>query len=307
MEDYPQNLRELESRFGTEDACRRYLEWLRWPKGAECLRCGARWSWRTGRGLWMCRACGHQSSVAAGTIFQDSRMGLVSWFRAVWWVCAQKNGVSAASLQRILGFRSYQTAWAWLHKLRRAMVRPDRDRLAGKVEVDDCYLGGPKKGRMGRGAKGKTLIAVAAEADGRRLGRIRLARIPDVSWSSLRGFIQANVEPRSHIVTDDFAWYSPLRRLGYRHTRIPRVRVGKERALPRVHLAVSLLQRWLLGTHHGRYEPDQLDYYLDEFVFRFNRRTSRSRGKLFLRLLQNAVRVAPAPYQSLVASGDHNR
>jgi transposase-like protein len=220
----------------------------------------------------------------------------------MWCVASQRTGTSARALQQSLGLGSYQTAWAWLHKLRRAMVRPDRDRLAGRVEVDETYVGGAEAGLAGRGALKKALIVVAVEEEGRRMGRIRLRRVPDASADSLQGFIDEVVKPGSVVHTDGWLGYDRVKSHGYRH-RITFLADHAEPAsalLPRVHLVVSLLKRWLLGTHQGAVTPAHLDYYLDEFTFRFNRRRSRHRGKLFYRLAQQAVSVQPAPYRHLV-------
>lgn len=304
VEDYPRTLAEFERRFASEEACRLYLAQLRWPDGFRCPRCRGQKAWpaRAGR-LWHCAACAHQSSVIAGTIFQDTRTPLTTWFRAMWWVTNQKTGVSALGLQRLLGLRSYKTAWAWLHKLRRAMVRPGRDRLTGYVEVDEAYVGGVHPGRRGRQTETKALVIVAVELeDRRRLGRIRLRRIPDASAESLMAFVQDVVEPRSRVHTDGWPGYDGLRRHGYKHqlTFLQGQAKTPSQLLPHVHRVVSLLKRWLLGTHHGAATHEHLDYYLDEFTFRFNRRRSGSRGKLFYRLAQQAVAVDPAPYESLV-------
>jgi len=222
------------------------------------------------------------------------------WFRALWYVTSQKNGVSALGVQRVLGLGCYQTAWAWLHKLRRAMVRPGRDRLSGIVEVDETYWGGPEEGVTGRETYDKALIAVAAQMDGKGIGRIRLRRIPDASRASLHGFISGSIEPGSVVHTDGWEAYGEL--AGYRHevTVIRKQAKAASELLPRVHRVASLLKRWLLGTHQGAVGRDHLDYYLDEFTFRFNRRTSASRGKLFYRLLQQAVQIGPQPYRTLV-------
>jgi transposase-like protein len=224
----------------------------------------------------------------------------------MWWVAAQKNGASALGLQRVLGLRSYRTAWTWLHKLRRAMVRPGRDRLAGTVEIDETYLGGVEKGVRGRQVEAKTLIVVAAQEDGGRIGRIRLRQIADASAASLIPFVQHSVEPGSVIHTDGWLGYEPLEKNGYRHSVT--VLRGRERSpselMPRVHRVVSLLKRWLLGTHQGAVSHKHLDYYLDEFTFRFNRRRSRSRGKLFFRLVQQAVNIEPVPYARIVRGKD---
>ena len=301
--DFPRDLGEFDRRFATDEACRQYLAEVRWAHGFRCPRCGGLKAWpaRAGR-LWHCAACGHQTSVTAGTIFQDTRTPLTTWFRAMWWVTNQKTGVSALGLQRALGLRSYKTAWAWLHKLRRAMVRPHRDRLRGAVEVDEAYVGGVHPGRPGRQTETKALVAVAVEMEGRRLGRIRLRRLVDASARSLMPFVQEAVDAGSRVHTDGWVGYEPLRRHGYKHrvTFLEGQARSPSQLLPHVHQVVSLLKRWLLGTHHGAATHEHLEYYLDEFTFRFNRRRSRSRGQLFFRLVEQAVAVRPAPYESLV-------
>jgi len=298
MEDYPRTLQELEARFSTEEACRQYLFVLRWPGGFVCPTCGAGHAWAMKRGLWLCAGCRHQTSVMAGTIFQDTHKPLTLWFRAMWYVTTQKNGVSALGLQRVLGLGSYKTAWALLHKLRRAMVRPGRDRLHGVVEVDETYWGGEEKGVVGRLTQDKALIVVAAEEDGAKIGRIRLRRIPDLTKDSLHGFIGDFVDPGSTIRTDGLSAYPGLE--GYAHDRqVQRRQPEGEHLLPRVHRVVSLLKRWMMGTHQGAIAQDYLDYYLDEFTFRFNRRTSKSRGKVFYRLAEQAVQVDPVPFKTL--------
>ncbi len=301
MEDYPRNLLEFDDRFSTDEACRAYLAELRWPSGFRCPRCGGSRTWNV-RGVWFeCAGCHHQTSVTAGTIFQGTRKPLRLWFHAMWYVTSQKNGASALGLQRILGLGSYLTAWSWLHKLRRAMVRPGRDRLAGAVEVDETYLGGLEEGVVGRQTADKALIAVAAQEDGERIGRIRLQHIPDASSSSLHPFVLAAVAPGSIVRTDGWRGYSGLKKLGYKHkvTVLTRRKAKAHELLPRVHLVVSLLKRWIMGTHQGAISHEHLGYYLDEFTFRFNRRTSASRGKLFYRLVQQAVLTEPTPYSEL--------
>ena len=205
-------------------------------------------------------------------------------------------------LQRILGLRSYVTAWTWLHKLRRAMVRPGRDRLGGRVEVDETYLGGLEEGVRGRRTEIKALVGVACEEDGKGTGRIRLRQIRDASAASLQAFVAEAIQPGSVVHTDGWEGYTGLEMRGYTHevTVLKRHQQSAVELLPRVHLVTSLLKRWLVGTHQGAVSLRHLDYYLDEFTFRFNRRKSRSRGKLFYRLLQQAVAVGPAPYKELV-------
>ncbi len=226
---------------------------------------------------------------------------------------SQKNGVSALGLQRVLGLGSYKTAWSWLHKLRRAMVRPGRDRLSGRVEVDETYWGSPEEGVRGRQTYTKSLIAIAAQEDGRGTGRLRMRRVRDASAESLMPFAEEAIERGSTVHTDGWLGYEPLQKRGYRH-EVTFLDEGPESAsklLPRVHRVALLLKRWLLGTHQGAVNPEHLDYYLDEFTFRFNRRNSRSRGKLFYRLVQQAVAIDPVPYKSIIggtenaASVDH--
>jgi transposase-like protein len=302
MEDYPRTLMELEQRFSSEAACREYLETLRWPQGFICPRCKAREYWTGSRSRKICIGCGYQATVMAGTIFERTRMPLRLWFRAIWWITSQKNGVSALGLQRVLGLGCYRTAWICLHKLRYAMVRPGRDKLSGQVEVDETYLGGLEEGVIGRKIEKKALIAVGAEENGKGIGRIRMCRVKDASAASLHPFTVNNIESGSVIHTDGWEGYSGLDKQGYLH-KVTRLRGKKESAselLPRVHRVISLLKRWLMGTHQGAISHEYLDYYLDEFTFRFNRRNSRHRGKLFYRLLQQAVCVEPMTHGQLV-------
>jgi transposase-like protein len=302
MEDYPRTLTEFEARFSTEDACRRYLYQLRWPEGFVCARCTGRDAWMTERDLVVCATCGYHASVTAGTIFENTHKPLMLWFRAIWWMTSLKTGASALGLQRVLGLGSYKTAWTWLHKLRRAMVRPGRDRLSGRVEVDETYLGAKEKGLRGRKTEKKALIVVAAQEDGRRIGRIRMRRIQDASARSLEPFIEESIEPGTVVHTDGWEGYAGLEKKGYPHevTILARRKESASELLPRVHRVVGLLKTWLAGTLHGAVSHEHLDYYLDEFTFRFNRRTSRSRGKLFYRMVQQAVQVDPVPYQAIV-------
>lgn len=305
-EDYPLNQSDFEVRFSTEEACRAYLFRLRWPEGFECPRCAGKVGWTTQRGLVVCTACQHHSSLTAGTIFQDTRKPLTLWFRAAWFVTQQKSGASALGLQRALGLGGYQTAWTWLHKFRRAMVRPARDRLGGVIEVDETYLGGLEEGRQGRGSEQKALLVVAAQADGKGLGRIRMSRIADASAASLFAFIASAALPGSVIHTDGWPGYTGLESKGYSH--IKKTLKGQpetaSQLLPRVHRVISLFKRWILGTHQGAVGHEQLDYYLDEFTFRFNRRKSKHRGKLFYRLMQQAVEQSPAPYRDIINHTD---
>lgn len=299
MEDYPRTVLEFERRFATEEACRQYLFEVRWPDGFRCPRCGHHRAWTVDRGQFRCCQCDRQTSVTAGTVFQDTRRPLGMWFRAMWCVTNQKHGCSALGLQRALGLRSYQTAWTWLHKLRCAMVRPGRDRLCGTVEVDETYIGGERPGKRGRGAASKSLVVIAVQETEHGAGRIRLRRVADASAASLMPAVEQAVEPGSVVRTDDWSGYGPLGAKGYRRTVARKTADVGENLLPLANRVASLVKRWLLGTHQGAVRPSHLDYYLDEFTFRFNRRTSRSRGKLFHRLVQQAAAVDPVRGQDI--------
>ena len=297
---YPRNQREFDALVASEEACQRYLSQIRWPEGFVCPACGHRRAWAV-RSRWQeCAGCGRQTSLTAGTMFQDTRSPLRTWFQAIWYVTGQKHGASALGLQRVLGLGSYHTAWAWLHRLRRAMVRPGRERLTGTVQVDESFWGGERPGKRGRGAGGKSVILAAVERAGRRLGRIRLVRVDYTRGETLVSTLQMLVEPGSCIETDGLLAYRTLAKAGYRHIVIRAE--SREELLPQVHLVISLVKRWLLGTHQGAVHASHLDYYLDEFTFRFNRRTSHSRGLLFRRVLEHAVQLPPVREADLHAS-----
>ncbi len=301
METYPKTLMEFETNFSSEESCRDYLFHLRWPRGFRCPHCNHDKAWPIGSILFQCTGCGYRTSIIAGTVFQDTHIPLTVWFRAVWWVTSQKTGTSALELKRMLGLGSYRTAWSLLHKLRRAMVRPGRDRLSGSVEVDETYLGGLEEGVRGRQTEKKALIVVAAEKVGKKaIGRIRMKKVDDASSESLHPFVKDSIEPGSIFCTDGWDGYCGLEKAGYTHEATPLRGRKATDLLPRVHRVVSLLKRWLMGTHQGAVSHKHLDYYLDEFTFRFNRRTSRHRGKLFYRLLQHAVETKPLPYKQMV-------
>jgi transposase-like protein len=301
MKLYPVNVIDFQDMFPTEKACEAYLYSVRWPEGFVCPKCLHTESWELGSGLLRCKGCKRDVSLTAGTIFQDSHLPLRLWFQALWYVVCQKQGVSALALKGILGLGSYETAWTWLHKLRRAMVRPGRDRLSGVVEVDEIFIGGLQKGVYGRGAFKKAMVLVAVEDKGETMGRIRLARIPNASHTSIIAVLKDMVELGSAVRTDKWQGYAGLKNDGYNHIVIEKDNaLDEENLTPLVHRIASLLKRWLLNTHQGGVQHIHLPYYLDEFVFRFNRRTSRSRGLLFYRLMQNALTIDPVPVSRLV-------
>jgi transposase-like protein len=317
--DYPRTWDQFLDWFPDNDACIEYLEGIRWPDGFSCPQCGRiDEPYRTSRGRLVCRDCRHQCTVTAGTIFDKTRTSLRSWLAAVWYITNQKQGVTALGLQRVLGLGSYQTAWTMLHRLRRAMIRPGRERLSGVVEVDECFVGHTprqqkpvkKKGKktVKQQDSGNTVIAVAVEIKlTKGFGRIRLSRIAAPSQVALMPFIKDSIEPGSIVHTDGSAAYRLLSKNGYR--RMKTVMHGNEKpahvSMPGVHRVASLLKRWLLGTHQGAIRPQQLAHYLDEFVFRFNRRTSRSRGLLFYRLLEQAMLTEPLTYSQIAGGSKH--
>jgi len=306
---YPGSTGDFHAWFPTDADCLDYLEWLRWPHGFVCPDCEHSAAWRMADGRFRCAACDSQTSVTAGTIFHRTRTPMTVWFRACWMFATAKNGVSAMNVKQVLEIGSYQTAWAMLHRLRSVLVRPGRDRLTGRVEIDETFIGGAEPGLTGGRAKGKkVLTGIAVEArEPTGIGRCRMAPLADASSESLHAFVKDHVEPGATVITDGWSGYLGVQDLGYLHD--PRSqRAAKARGedpeslLPAVHRVASLTKRWLLGTHQGAPEEDHLSRYLNEFVFRFNRRTSRSRGMLFYRVLELAVAHAPVRYADLIVN-----
>lgn len=306
---YPRSVGEFQAWFGTDADCLDYLEWLRWPDGFTCPACGHHGGWRLADGRFMCSGCGGRTSVTAGTIFDRTRTPLTVWFNACWLFATGKDGVSALSLKRTLEIGSYQTAWALLHRLRSVLVRPGRERLSGTVEVDETYIGGLEEGLSGGRARGKkVLVGIAVEIrEPQGYGRCRIGPLADASAASLHPFVKDSIEPGSTVITDGWQGYRGLDKHGYVHDRrsqrAARVR-GEDpnELLPAVHRVASLAKRWLLGTHQGAVDEAHLPSYLHEFVFRFNRRHSRSRGMVFYRVLELAVAYDPVRYSDLVVN-----
>lgn len=306
---YPRSVGEFQAWFATDADCLDYLEWLRWPEGFVCPRCEHAGGWAVADGRYKCASCGVRTSVTAGTLFDRRRTPLTVWFTACWMFATQKDGISAQSLQRSLEIGSYVTAWAMLHRLRSVLVRPGRDRLAGTVEVDETYIGGEEPGLRGGRAKGKkALVGIAVEVtEPRGLGRCRMTILRDGSATSLHPFVTGHVEPGARIITDGWMGYRGIDKLGYTHEpRSQRAAAARGHdpgeLLPAVHRVASLAKRWLLGTHQGSVRETHLQSYLDEFVFRFNRRRSRSRGLVFYRVIELAISHDPVRYRDLVVS-----
>lgn len=298
--DYPRTFQEFRQWFPDDAACLAYLERLRWPGGFVCPRCETAKGWRIKTGAWMCSGCGLKTSATAGTIFHRSHTPISTWFAAAWFITSQKTGISALALQRQFGFGSYETAWAWMQKLRRAMVNPERELLAGVVELDETFVGGRSTGRMGA-STGKVPVMVAVERIGsHKLGRVRFGIDYAPGSLELIAFAQRTIAPGSMIHTDGARFFRRLSPLGYSH----RGQTGSNSPdisaeLPGVHLVASLLKRWIAGTLHHHITVEHLPYYLDEYAFRFNRRDSAARGMLFYRLLQQAVNTDPTPLTDL--------
>lgn len=300
------NQLEFEKMFTNEEQCLQYLFQVRFPEGYICPKCEHVDYWNNSRGLIICQKCKYELSITAGTIFHNAKLPMTTIFRALWWVVAQKNGVSAVGLQRILGLGSYRTAWLWLHKFRRLMVVPGREKLSGVVEIDETYVGGEKKGKRGRGAEGKAIVAIAVEVKEKGTGRVRMEVIPDVKKKSLLAFILGNIEPGSKLITDDWRGYKGINLKGFGHRiEIMKVKSGDEEILANIHRLASLLKRWLIGTHQNYIGNENLQYYLDEYTFRYNRRTSKSRGLLFYRLIELAVVHVPVHYNDIRYSSDN--
>jgi transposase-like protein len=300
-EDFPRSQVEFERRFSTEQACREYLAKMKWPDGFQCRACGHQAYWVSSKGLYICTRCESPNSLTAGTVMHATKKPLTYWFKAMWWFTTRKSGVNAVNLKDLLGLGSYQTAWLWLHKLRRCTIRQGRERLWGTVEVDEFVIGGEQPGKRGRGAEGKCIVAAAVEKRGKKLGRIRLQVIPDCSGDALEQFVATNVDPYSIVITDGWKGYNFLENSSYIHEKIVAAHTpDKNSVLPGVHLVASLVKRLVLGTFQGRFGPEHLQSYLDEYVFRFNRRTSGNIGKKFMRIAQQVITSAKITYRQIV-------
>ena len=306
---YPRSMGEFHAWFPTDADCLDYRGWRRWPTGFVCPGCGDAGGWRLGDGRFMCSSCNERTSITAGTIFDRTRTPLTVWFMACWLFATGKDGISALSLKRTLDIGSYQTAWAMLHRLRSVLVRPGRERLEGVVEVDETFIGGLEPGLAGGRARGKKILTgIAVEIrEPKGLGRCRMQPLADASAETLHPFIEDHIEPGTKVITDGWNGYLGLDKLGYVHDRRSQ-RAARARGedphalLPAVHRVASLTKRWLLGTHQGSVGEAHLASYLNEFVFRFNRRRSRSRGMVFYRVLELAMVHGPVRYQDLIAT-----
>lgn len=292
IESYPKNMSEFMENFRTEEQCRDYLISVRYPKGLLCPKCGSKDLWKLKKEIWKCKKCRKDVSSTTGTVFENTHIPLTIWFQAIWCLISQKHGVSALGLAHSLGIKREMTVWQLLKKIRSNMIRTSTDLLTGTVEIDEVFIGGIKKGIRGRGAQGKVLVLVAVEDKNKKgIGRIRIVIIPDAKAETLLTTIQTIVAKGSTIRTDQHPSYQIIEKHGYKHEPIQNIcyELGED-TTPLVHRVSALLKRWLLGTHQGGVHLVNMQNYLDEYVFRFNRRTSKSRGKLFYRLIQNMVK-----------------
>jgi transposase-like protein len=305
--DFPKTIIEFQAHFPDDEACREYLFASRWPEGFHCPRCGGLAATELPRRLlWQCVSCRYQASVTSGTVLHRTRTPLHLWFWAAYLMTTATPGISATQLARQLGIDRHETAWMMLHKLRRAMVNPERTLLTGTVEIDECFVGGEEPGLRGGRARGdKALVVVAVEARGAASGRVRMRVVDDASAQTLHPFVQANVAVGATVRTDGWQGYRGLHKLGYTHDRRSQRAaraLGEDpgELLPRVHRVISNLKSWLVGTHHG-VSSEHLPVYLDEYVFRFNRR--RTPMAAFQTLLGLAGQQPPTTYHEITASG----
>jgi transposase-like protein len=305
--DFPKTVLEFNDAFSTDEACAAYLESVRWPSGFVCPKCGGKESWRVrARQLIHCKTCNRQTSITAGTPLHGTRKPLRAWFYAMFLISTQKTGTSAKNLQRQLGL-NYETAWTWLHKIRGSMRLPGRTKLEGTVECDEGYVGGAETGvgAVGRKTATKAVVAVAAQDNGgsRRVGRVRLEVIPDTSKKSLKNFVCEAVAAGSTVRTDGLSAYKEIAKAGVIHepTTIKRSNKTASQLFPRVHLVLALLKRWLLGTFQGRVRNHHLQAYLDEYCFRFNRRSCKEATGIFERLATAIMGASPRSYEAIVA------
>lgn len=297
---YPREVAEFRAWFGTDSACLAYLDWLRWPDGFVCPHCSCNEAGKPTPGVYRCHGCRRRVTVTSGTMFDRTRVPLTTWFEAIWLFTVSKAGVSATTLQRVLPINSIQTAWTMLGKLRVVTATSNREPLSGRVEVDETFFGGPQPGKTGRGARGKVLVAGAIEVSESGWGRARMAVIPNASRDALQAFVVSNIAPGSTVITDAWKSYPPALN-GYNHEpmNVSASGLPAHESLPAIHRIFSLVKRLVDGTYQGGGSPKHLQEYLDEFVFRFNRRKSQHRGLLFMRLLQLAVESEPTTYRQL--------
>lgn len=300
MPDYPNTKVAFHECFGSEEACRAQLVRVRWPSGPACPRCGNDKITTSPSLAYWCGRCRYTFTVLSKSLFADTHKPLKLWFEAIWHIANQWSGTSAVEIQHLLGLGSYRTAWTWLHKLRRAMVHPGRDQLSGIVELTEAHIGARARDKVSRDAGRPSLVLIAVQAAGLKAGRIRLMRIADTSAGSLEPAVVEALRPGTRVLTHDLPGYGGLRALGYDHGVIRAPITPGKSPLSRAAQTVRILQRWLHFTHQDGVQASHLDYYLDEFTFRFNRWRTASPWQRFSRLLHGAVTMQPVIYETLV-------
>ena len=290
--DFPKTATEFDERFSTEEDCRAYLIAARWGGSPECARCGSKRLWTLGDGAkFECADCRHQTSLTAGTVLEKTRKPLKMWFRAIFEISARRTGISGKDLQRIMGFGSYETAWTWLQKLRSAMVRSDSEPMGPFVQTDEALVGG-------KGGPHKEMVLVAAEAN----GRVRLAHVENNDTGTCERFVSGQIAADAHVVTDGHAGYNE-ESLGERsHDAVVQTKAERREhdAVQACHWTISLLKRWLIGTHAGAVSDKHLQAYLDEFAFRHNRRKTKGVGRIAARVIESLLAKPPIPMRKLV-------
>ena len=290
-EDFPRSEIEFDARFSQPEACYSYLFQQIWPGGFMCKKCGHKRYWLSSRQLYICTKCEHQHSLTAGTIMGSSKKPITYWFKAMWWFTTRKSGINAVNLKELLGFGSYATAWSWLQKLRRCTIRQNREKLSGRVEVDEFTIGGERSGKRGRGAEGKTIVVIAVERNDtqKQIGRARMHVALNFSGASLGSIIHDNIAPWATIATDNWSSYNVIDEQRYNREITNQSKSKDYEKLYVAHLVTTLVKRLIRSTFQGRFEPKYLQSYLDEYVFRFNRRKSLNIGKKFMRIVQQAA------------------
>ena len=290
--DFPKTASEFEERFATEDDCRAYWIEARWGDAPACARCEAThvW-WIRDDTAFECAECGHQTSLTSGTVLEKTRKPLKMWFRAVFEISTRRTGISAKDLQRIMGFGSYKTAWSWLHKLRAALPGEEAEPLGPFVQMDEALVGG-------KGGPNKELVLVAAEAN----GRIRLVHAGNNDEATLKAFVDKQLSLDARVVTDGLASYNH-KSLGARaHEKCVQTKTERRKkdALQGCHWPISLLKRWLRGTHAGAVRDKHLQAYLSEFVFRYNRRKTKGVGRIAARVIERLVKRKPLTMRQII-------
>ena len=299
--DFPRSEIEFDARFTKPEECYEYLFRHKWPEGFVCIKCKHQQYWLSSRKLYICKNCEHQHSITAGTIMEGTKKPITYWFKAMWWFTTRKSGINAVDLKELLGLGSYETAWSWLQKLRRCTIRQDREKLSGRVEVDEFTIGGQRSGKRGRGADGKVIVAIAVERDDtkKQIGRVRLHVALDYTGYSLETFILNNIKEGAIVSTDKWNGYNGVKNKGYQREVTNQLKSKNYDKLYGAHLVITLVKRLVRSTFQGRFEPKYLQNYLDEYVFRFNRRKSSNIGMKFMRIVQQAVKTAPIKWEKI--------